>query len=130
MQPGAAATHFRRLRLPELFCGLGRSDGDALVHYPVSCSPQAWASGAPFLLLRACLGLYPDAPRKTLKIVNPRLPEWLSELTIEGLRVGQTRLTVHFAHSGEGTFATVREMIGEPLAIRLEIGAHREPADG
>ncbi|HEX4381970.1 MAG TPA: amylo-alpha-1,6-glucosidase, partial [Myxococcales bacterium] len=125
-----AGRQFRHNRLPELFCGLGRGENGLVVSYPVSCSPQAWASGAPFLLLRACLGLYPDAPRKTLKIVNPRLPEWLSELTIEDLRVGQTRLTLHFAHSGEGTFATVKEMVGEPLAIRLEIGAHPEPADG
>src|SRR5258706_9048775 len=54
-----ASLHFRGHRLPELFCGLGRADGDFLVHYPVSCSPQAWASGAFFLLLQACLGLYP-----------------------------------------------------------------------
>ena len=125
-----AGRQFRHNRLPELFCGLGRGENDLVVSYPVSCSPQAWASGASFLLLRACLGLYPDAPRKTLKIVNPRLPAWLNELTIEGLRVGQTRLTLHFAHSGDGTFATVKEMVGEPLAIRLEIGAHRESPDG
>jgi glycogen debranching enzyme len=32
-------------------------EGDFLVHYPVSCSPQAWAAGAPFLMLQAMLGL-------------------------------------------------------------------------
>jgi glycogen debranching enzyme len=121
-----ASRQFRHHRLPELFCGLSRAESDLVVSYPVSCSPQAWASGSLFLLLRACLGLYPDAPRKTLKIVNPQLPRWLRELTIDGMRVGATRLTLHFASSGEGTFATVREMEGEPLAIRLEIGAHRE----
>jgi glycogen debranching enzyme len=125
-----AGRQFRHYRLPELFCGLSRGQSELVVSYPVSCSPQAWASGASFLLLRACLGIYPDAPRKTLKIVNPQLPRWLHELTIEGMRVGSTRLTLHFAHSGEGTFATVREMAGEPLAIRLEIGAHREAQDG
>ena len=59
-----ASLHFRRGRLPELFCGLGRGEGDFLVHYPVSCSPQAWASGAFFLLLQACLGLRPDAAER------------------------------------------------------------------
>src|SRR6267142_2344985 len=70
-----ACRQFRHYRLPELYCGMGRNEGDLVVSYPVSCSPQAWASGAFFLMLRACLGLYPDAPGKTLKIVNPHLPE-------------------------------------------------------
>jgi glycogen debranching enzyme len=125
-----ASRQFRHQRLPELFCGLARAQSELVVSYPVSCSPQAWASGALFLLLRACLGIYPDAPHKALKIVNPQLPSWLSELTIEGLGIGSTRLTLHFARGGEGTFATVREMVGEPLAIRLEIGAQAEAVDG
>src|SRR5438552_3487298 len=69
-----ACRQFRHYRLPELYCGMGRGEGDLVVSYPVSCSPQAWASGALFLMLRACLGIYPDAPRNTLKIVNPHLP--------------------------------------------------------
>lgn len=125
-----ASRQFRHLRLPELFCGLSRGESELVVSYPVSCSPQAWASGSLFLLLRACLGLYPDAPRKSLRIVNPQLPKWLPELTIERMRVGATRLTLHFTHGGEGTSASVREMAGEPLSIRLEMGAHREAAEG
>jgi glycogen debranching enzyme len=117
-----AARQFRHFRLPELFCGMGRGEGDLVVSYPVSCSPQAWASGAFFLLLRACIGLYPDAPRKTLRIVNPHLPEFMHELTIEGLRVGNTRVALQFNRSGEGTFAAVREMQGEPLVTRIEVG--------
>ncbi len=119
-----AARQFRHFRLPELFCGMGRGEGDLVVSYPVSCSPQAWASGAFFLLLRACLGLYPDAPRKTLRIVNPHLPEFMHELTIEGLRVGNTRVALQFNRSGEGTFAAVREMQGEPLVTRIEVGGN------
>jgi glycogen debranching enzyme len=118
-----AARQFRHHRLPELFCGLGRGEGDLVVGYPVSCSPQAWASGAFFLLLRACLGLYPDAPGKTLRIVNPHLPPFLNELTLSGLRVGNTRVALHFKRTGEGTFAAVREMQGEPLVTRIEVGA-------
>ena len=89
---------------------------------------EAWASGALFLMLRACLGLYPDAPRKTLKIVNPQLPGFISELTLDGLRVGGTRVTLHFARGGGGTFANVREMQGEPLTTRIEVGAPYESA--
>ena len=123
-----ACRQLRHYRLPELFCGMGRGEGDLVVSYPVACSPQAWASGAFFLMLRACLGLYPDAPRKMLKIVNPRLPPFLTELTLSGLRVGNTRISLHFTRSGEGTFAAVREMQGEPLAIRIEVGAQSAEA--
>lgn len=121
-----ACRQFRHFRLPELFCGLARGEGDLVVAYPVSCSPQAWSSGALFLLLRASLGLYPDAPRKTLRIINPQLPPFLDELTLEGVRIGGTRLTLHFERGGEGTFAAVREMQGEPLATRIEVGAQRD----
>ena len=123
-----ACRQFRHYRLPELYCGLGRNEGDLVVSYPVSCSPQAWASGAFFLMLRACLGLYPDAPRKTLKIVNPHLPGMLQRLTLERLRIGDTLLTLQFTRSGDGCFAAVREMQGDPLAIRIEVGAQTEEA--
>jgi glycogen debranching enzyme len=123
-----ACRQFRHYRLPELYCGLGRNEGDLVVSYPVSCSPQAWASGAFFLMLRACLGLYPDAPRKTLKIVNPHLPGMLQRLTLERLRIGDTLLTLQFTRSGDGCFAAVRDMQGDPLAIRIEVGAQTEEA--
>ncbi len=123
-----ACRQFRHYRLPELYCGMGRGEGDLVVSYPVSCSPQAWASGAFFLMLRACLGLYPDAPRKALKIVNPHLPGMLQRLTLERLRIGDTLLTLQFTRSGEGCFAAVREMQGDPLAIRIEVGARTEEA--
>ena len=34
-------------RLPELFCGFDRTEFDAPVPYPTSCSPQAWAAASP-----------------------------------------------------------------------------------
>jgi glycogen debranching enzyme len=46
-------------RLPELYAGLGRDDVGVPVAYPTSCSPQAWASAAPLLMLRTLLRLEP-----------------------------------------------------------------------
>jgi glycogen debranching enzyme len=123
-----ACRQFRHYRLPELYCGMGRGEGDLVVSYPVSCSPQAWASAALFLMLRACLGIYPDAPRKTLKIVNPHLPRPLERVKLERLRIGDTRLSVEFTSTGDSCFAAVREMEGEPLSVRIEVGAHRDEA--
>ena len=46
-----ASTYFDQRRLPELFCGFLRRQRKGPTHYPVACSPQAWASAAPFALL-------------------------------------------------------------------------------
>lgn len=116
-----AAQHFRHLRLPELFCGLSRALGQFPVHYPVACSPQAWSSAAWFLLLRAVLGIYPDAPKRTLRIVSPWLPPWLDELTLEGLRIGGSRATLRFVKGRTSAFAEVLEITGAPLSVRIEV---------
>jgi glycogen debranching enzyme len=116
-----AAQHFRRLRLPELFCGLGRDGRDFPVHYPVACSPQAWSSAAWFLLLRAVLGLFPDAPARTLRIVSPQLPAWLDEVVLEGLRVGPACATLRFVRGPKGAFAELVDVTGGPLKVRIEV---------
>jgi glycogen debranching enzyme len=116
-----ASLHFRRGRLPELFCGLGRAEGDFLVHYPVSCSPQAWASGAFFLLLQACLGLAPNAPARRLAIRDPKLPAFLDRCDLMDLRVGGSRASLHFARHGARTHCDVLEVTGDELRINIEV---------
>jgi glycogen debranching enzyme len=46
-------------RLPEVFVGYDRQETRIPVAYPTACSPQAWATGTPLLLLRVLLGLEP-----------------------------------------------------------------------
>jgi glycogen debranching enzyme len=46
-------------RLPEAFGGYPRSMTKYPVQYPTACSPQAWSTGAPLLLLATMLGLEP-----------------------------------------------------------------------
>ena len=60
-----AAEHFG-WRLPEVIAGFDRDETGFPVLYPTSCSPQAWASGAPILCLQAVLGLEPDPVTETL----------------------------------------------------------------
>src|SRR5262249_15235963 len=95
-----AALDFRDYRLPELFCGIQRGEQDEPVQYPVSCSPQAWSSGAIFLLLTSVLGIRPSAPRKELNIVNPALPPFLDQLSIRNLRVAGSRADLDFSRPG------------------------------
>jgi glycogen debranching enzyme len=55
----AAAYFLGRLWLPEIFAGYPRSQTRFPVEYPTACSPQAWSTAAPLLLLRVLLVLEP-----------------------------------------------------------------------
>jgi glycogen debranching enzyme len=71
-----AAVYFRH-RLPEVFAGYPRSQTRFPVEYPTACSPQAWATGAPLLLLRTMLGLEPRGDRLLVDAALPPRIEWL-----------------------------------------------------
>ena len=114
-----AALEFRDYRLPELFCGVQRRENDEPVHYPVSCSPQAWASGAMFLILSSVLGIRPSAQRKELNIVNPELPEWLEHLHMRNLRIGNSRVGLDFTRRGARTFCNVVDVEGDKLLVNV-----------
>ena len=88
-------------RLPELFCGFVRRPGGSPTLYPVACSPQAWSSASAFFLLQACLGLTIQAQDSTIQFLNPLLPDFLQEITITNLKVGQAAVDLslqRYAH--------------------------------
>jgi len=114
-----AALNFRNYRLPELFCGVKRREFDEPVHYPVSCSPQAWASGAMFLILTSVLGIRPTAQRKELNVINPMLPEWLDYLHIRNLQIGKGRVGLDFTRRGNRTFCNVVDIEGDKLLVNV-----------
>jgi glycogen debranching enzyme len=116
-----AALNFRDYRLPELFCGVQRREYDEPVQYPVSCTPQAWASGTPFLFLTSILGIRPTAPRKELNILNPKLPDWLDHLHIRNLRVGKSRVAQVFTRHGGRTHCNVVGVEGDKLVVNVII---------
>jgi glycogen debranching enzyme len=66
------AAEFFDGRLPEAFGGYERALTRYPVQYPTACSPQAWSTGAPLLLLRTMLGLEPVGDNL---VVDPALPE-------------------------------------------------------
>jgi glycogen debranching enzyme len=66
-------------RLPEAFGGYPRPMTKYPVQYPTACSPQAWSTGAPLLLLRTMLGLEPTGNRL---LVDPALPDVIGHLEI------------------------------------------------
>jgi len=77
-------------RLPELFCGFNRLPSQGPTLYPVACAPQAWASGAIFCMLQACLGLTFSAEKPQLRFHHPQLPDYLQRLQITNLRFGNS----------------------------------------
>jgi len=85
-----ASSFFEMNRLPELICGLHRRSGEGPTLYPVACSPQAWSAGAPFLLLKAVLGLSIDSLKREIIFEQPCLPSSISNMTIGGLQVADT----------------------------------------
>jgi glycogen debranching enzyme len=91
-----AASLFQLYRLPEVLSGHPRDDDHPFPSvYPRTNWPQAWSSSAMFCMVQALLGIYPYAPLKLL-LVDPQLPDWLPEITLENLRVGQASADIRF----------------------------------
>jgi glycogen debranching enzyme len=86
-------------RLPELFCGFDRGDFAAPVAYPTSCSPQAWAAAAPFLLLRTLLRFDPAVPSGKVWC-DPEVPERMLPLQVSGLHLGRGTVSVDVSRGG------------------------------
>ena len=74
-------------QLPEVFAGFSRTDTPFPIPYPTAARPQAWAAGAPVLLLQILLGLQPDRRRHVLGTTAPDdIPSWAGALRLTGVR--------------------------------------------
>ena len=97
-----AASLFDFYRLPELFSGHPRDDDHPFpAQYPHANSPQAWSASAVWCLLQTLLGLYPYAPLNLL-LVDPHLPLWLPEITVNNLHVGAAAVDLRFHRTKSG----------------------------
>jgi glycogen debranching enzyme len=76
------AARFFGYRLPEAFAGFTRGETTFPVEYPSACSPQAWATGAPLMLLRVLLGL---EPTESGLGVDPLLPAGVGRIRLTGV---------------------------------------------
>ncbi|NNF54652.1 MAG: amylo-alpha-1,6-glucosidase [Acidimicrobiales bacterium] len=134
-----ASTYFRN-RLPEAFAGYSRDLTNFPVEFPTACSPQAWAAGAPLLLLRSLLGLEPLGFRLHM---NPSLPEEIGRIDITGIRGRWGRANAFSQSSSvspgsppadgtiEQVFTTLSSQVGSgdladisgPIQIDLQDGA-------
>lgn len=101
-----ASFHFGK-SVPELFCGFARVPGEGPVAYPVACVPQAWAAASAFLLLKTTLGLDIDAYARDVRVINPRLPAGIDQLSVRNLDVGGTKVSVEFQRKYDQVTCTV-----------------------
>jgi glycogen debranching enzyme len=97
----AASTYIDLRRLPELFCGFVRRQGQGPTFYPVACSPQAWAAATPLSLIQSCLGLGFDVERGEITFEQPILPDFIEEIVLRRLALKGGRVDVALRRTGE-----------------------------
>ena len=107
-------------RLPELFCGFAKRNGMAPTLYPVACAPQAWAAGAVFLILQACLGMEILAVDRVLQFVHPMLPESIPNVRIRGLQVGSAVVDLELTRDHETVGISQSRRVGEVQIIMVQ----------
>ena len=106
-----AAAAFFDGRLPEAFGGYERTLTKYPVQYPTACSPQAWSTGAPLLLLRTMLGLEPVGD---LLVVDPLLPVGIGHVAL---------LDVPGRWGRIDAFGRGRVSVGEKKSLRQAVEA-------
>ena len=77
------AAEFFNSRLPEAFAGYPREMTRFPVEYPTACSPQAWATGTPLLLLTTLLGIQPVGEKL---LTDPAIPTAIERIELLGVR--------------------------------------------
>ena len=82
-------------RIPECVGGYARGERAVPGAYPRANTPQLWNASSFPLIVQTLLGLVPLAPVQTL-LVDPVLPEWLPDIIVQGLRVGDASVTLRF----------------------------------
>jgi glycogen debranching enzyme len=97
-----AGKFFSQYSLPELYAGIEREPGSFRVPSKEANVPQAWAAASVFQLLQTMLGLQANAPNHTL-YVDPYLPEWLPQLTLKRVEIGQASIDLRFWRDGDST---------------------------
>jgi glycogen debranching enzyme len=85
-----AASH-SAYRLPEAFAGFERWVNRFPIPYPTACSPQAWATGAPFMFVKAMLGL--EAQRGEVRL-DPHVPHEVGRIAVHRLQAFGTKWDV------------------------------------
>jgi glycogen debranching enzyme len=97
-------------RLPELYAGVAREDLPVPVAYPTSCSPQAWSSAAPLLILRTLLRFEPRLDLGVIQVAPVDADRRVGEVQIS---LADSRLEIRSTQGG------AVEISGVPQGVAL-----------
>lgn len=92
---------WRGHRVPECIGGYDRGEARHPGAYPQANAPQAWNQSVLPILVQTMLGARPLAPLKVLA-VYPALPDWVPELTVRHLKVGDATVSLRFQRKRDG----------------------------
>jgi glycogen debranching enzyme len=109
-----AAGYFMQHQMPELYSGAQRDRFNFPLQYLGANVPQAWAAGSSVAILQMILGFQPDAPAGKLYL-DPALPDWMQDLELIDLRVGQSVFDLAFHRDGPATRMEVTR--GDPSSV-------------
>jgi glycogen debranching enzyme len=107
-------------RLPELLCGFHRRAGEHPTLYPVACAPQAWAAGAVYMLLQACLGLHISAADRTVFLRRAVLPDNVEWIRLTNLAVADARVDLLLTRHTHDVGITVLDRQGEIEIVAIQ----------
>ncbi len=87
------------------------------VQYLGANTPQAWAASSVFVLLATLLGIGADARGHRL-YVDPWLPDWLPDVTLTNVGLGEDRFDLRVRGHEADCEATLTPVSGRPELIR------------
>jgi len=84
-------------RIPELFGGQGKDDGEELRWYHSACTPQAWVAGSVFMLLQAVIGadlkqIEQQVNKNNVTVLSLFLPSCCGILNIENMKINNKNI--------------------------------------
>ena len=96
-------------RLPELFCGFKRREGEPPTDYPVACSPQTWSVASCFMIIQSFLGIEIDAFENVIRFHKPTLPDFIDSMVIKNLKFKSNNLDIQFNKIGNNVSIGISE---------------------
>lgn len=102
-----ASLYFEYRRWPEVYCGVSRARAGVLARQPDACRPQAWSSGAIFLMLQTLLGIAPEAFSRRINI-TPALPASITDLQVDNIAILGSRVGIRLVRQGSDVLLDIR----------------------
>lgn len=105
-------------RLPELYCGFKKREGEPPTDYPVACSPQTWSVASCFMIIEALLGIEIDAIENVIRFHKPQLPDFIDSLVIRNLLFKKNHLDIEFIKTKDHVSIAI---LNKDSSIRMEV---------